>query len=217
MTQTDTQDVPRQQRRHVVGFILGSMGVGVLGLVTAIAMSVSGILNSFTEVSEAYDDIFETGEEIGHNATPVELEDANYTLLSFTTSEEQPSLGEQAALCTITDEQGQRVATQTSTQPVSGHDMPTAHQNLRHATHVVYAHFKAVEGTYALSCEQFGVLSDDASYSMGGTAVWGVAIGLGSVAIAGVLFLIGVVNHARNRKMRPPSSRKLITYDLDYS
>ena len=217
MTDTNTLDVPGPRRRHVVGYILGSMAVGVLGLVTAIAMSVSGILNTYTEVSETYDDIFETGREIGPSATPVELDDANYTLLSFTTSDESPSLGEQAGLCTITDEYGERVATETSAQPVSAQDMPAADHGLQHATHAVYAHFEATEGTYALSCQQFGVLSDDANYSMGGTAVWGVVIGLGSVVIAGVLFLVGVINHARNRKMQPPKSRKLITYDLDYS
>src|SRR5699024_10993630 len=68
-----TETKPRPStRRPVAGYLLASIVVGVVGLVTAISMTVSGILNSFSDVSESYIDIFDTGVEVGPQETPVD-------------------------------------------------------------------------------------------------------------------------------------------------
>lgn len=211
MTHTATAQ-PR--RRHVVGFILGSVIVGVIGLVTAIVLTVSGILNNFSEVSTSYEDVFETGIEIGPIATPLELEDASYALLSFSDNPSQPTPAEQAESCSISDEHGDEVPVQTSTQSAEASEVDTSEYELTGINHVIYTSFETTKGTYAISCEQFGLLSDGSSYTMNGTAIAGILIGAVSVLLAGVLFLIGVINHTRNRNEQRKHPRRYIEYKL---
>lgn len=193
------QAATAQPRRHVVGFILGSVIVGVVGLVTAIVLTVSGILNNFSEVSASYEDVFESGIEIGPIATPVELEEASYALLSFSDKPSQPSLAAQSEACSVSDERGDEVPVQTSSQAVDETDVDTSDYGLTGINHVIYTNFEAAEGTYAISCEQFGLLSDGSGYNMNSTAIGGILIGAVSVLTAGALFGIGIINHTRNR------------------
>lgn len=210
-----TQPATAQPRRHVVGFILGSVIVGVIGLVTAILLTVSGILNSFSEVSASYEEVFDSGIEIGPIATAVELEDASYTLLSFSDNPSQPSLAEQSQACAVSNKHGDEVPVETSSQAVNETQVDTSDYGLTGINYVIYTHFEVTEGTYAVSCEQFGMLSDGDSYNMSGTAIAGILIGASSVIIAGVLFAIGVINHTRNRNDQRRNPRRFIEYRLD--
>lgn len=187
-------------RRPVAGYILGSIVVGVAGLVTAILITVSGIMTTFNDVSESYDDIFETGIEVGPHATSIELDDAKYTILSFSDQSEAPSVTEQLGQCEITDPYGESVATNASAQEIAEADVANVSQHRPSSQHVIYTHFEARNGTYGVQCEQHSFLSDGANYSMGSTATTGVFIGLMSVVIAGGLFMMGVVNSSRNKK-----------------
>lgn len=205
-----------QQRRHVVGFFLSSIIVGIVGLVTAITMTTSGILNSFHEVSASYEDVFETGTEIGSAASSVDLDNASYAILSFSDSSQPPSMTEQAQACSVTDEHGDNVPLKTSTQPIADTEIATADYDLADTEHVVFARFEALQGTYAVSCQEFGLLSDGDSYSMGGTAIGGVVVGLASVVLAGILFSLGLLNHSRNRKHQSRKTRRVVDYRLDY-
>lgn len=188
------------ERRPVAGYILASIGVGVVGLVTAILITVSGIMNSFTDVSESYVDIFDTGIEVGSQPTPVDLDDAKYTIVSFSESPQTPSVAELNQQCEIIDPYGESVATNTSSQQIGDADRSPFGRDLADVESVGFTHFEARNGTYLVSCEQFGLLSDETSYSMGSTATKGVLIGLGSVVLAGGLFVLGVVNSSRNKK-----------------
>lgn len=212
MTQTATAQ-PR--RRYVVGLILGSVIVGVIGLATAIALTVSGILNSFSEVSASYEEVFDSGTEIGPIATPVELEEASYTLLSFSDDRSQPSLAEQTEACSVSNEHGDEMSVETFSQAVNERQVETSGYGLTGMNYVIYSHFEVAEGTYDISCEQFGMLSDGDSYNMSGTAIAGIVIGTMSVVIAGVLFTIGVLNHAHNRNDQRRNPRRFIEHRLD--
>lgn len=187
-------------RRPVAGYILASIVVGVLGLVTAIAITISGIMNTFSDVGESYADAFETGEHVGPQATPVELGDAKYTVLSLYYRSEEPSVAEQMQQCDITDPDGDPVASNTSSQQVTEAQAAAAGYHLPGLYHVIFTHFEAREGTYIVECQQEAIVSDGASYRMSNTALQGVLIGLSSVVIAGGLFVMGVVNSSRNKK-----------------
>lgn len=213
MTQPETQQ--SQPRRHVVGFILGSIIVGVIGLVTAIVLTVSGTLNTFREVSTSYDDVFDTGTEVGPIATQVELDDAHYALLTFATTPHQPTLEEQAEACSVMDEHGEPVPLESSSQPITDTEVDTSDYNLTDVHHVIYLNFEVTEGVYGVSCEQFGMLSTGESYSMGGTAIGGMLIGIISVVVAAILFVIGLVNHRRNRSGQRHNPRRFIDYRLE--
>lgn len=217
MTLTPTAKVERPKRHHVVGFILTSLAVGVIGLVAAISMTVSGIMTTFTEVNETYVDVFETGVEIGPTATPVDLDDANYAVLSFSESRQQPSFTEQAQACTIVDEHGDEVATDTSIRQLSETDLSSTDPDISDANYVVYTHFEASQGTYVVSCQEFGLLSDGGSNNVGGTTIWGIGIGIGSMIIAAGLFIMGLVNSSRNRAAQRENPKRFIDYRLDYS
>lgn len=209
-----TQAATAQPRRHVVGFILGSIIVGVIGLVTAMVLTVSGILNNFSEVSASYEDVFESGIEIGPIATPVELEDASYALLSFSDTPNQPSPAEQSEACSVSDEHGHQVPAHTSTQAADDSEVDTSDYRLTGINHVIYTNFETTEGTYTISCEQFALLSDGSNYTMNGTAIAGILIGTVSVVFAGILFTIGVINHTRNRNEQRKNPRRFIEYRL---
>lgn len=212
-----TQPETTQPQRHVVGFILGSIIVGIVGLVTAMGLTVSGTLNNFTEVSASYEDVFDTGTEIGSTATSMELEDANYVLLSFTDTSEPPSQAEQSGACTVTNQHGERVPMDTSSQVAEASEVDTADYDLSDVNHVIFANFEATEGTYVVSCEEFGLLSDGSDYSMGRTAIGGILTGVLSVLVAGALFAMGLYNHSRNRNAQRRNPRRFITYRLDRS
>lgn len=201
-----------QRRRHVVGYILGSIIVGVVGLVTAIIMTVTGILNPFDEVSASYEDVFETGTEVGQETTPVELDDATYTVLTFSESAQQPTPTEQLQACSITNEYGDEVPVATSIEPVTDTMIDTAEYDLSESEYVIYTNFEAQQGAYTITCEALGILSDGADYDMGGTAVSGVLIGMGSLAIAAVLFFVGVLNHSRQRNEQRKNPRRFVDY-----
>lgn len=201
-----------QRRRHVVGYILGSIIVGVVGLVTAIIMTVTGILNPFDEVSASYEDVFETGTEVGQETTPVELDDATYTVLTFSESAQQPTPTEQLQACSITNEYGDEIPVATSIEPVTDTMIDTAEYDLSESEYVIYTNFEAQQGAYTITCEALGILSDGADYDMGGTAVSGVLIGMGSLAIAAVLFFVGVLNHSRQRNEQRKNPRRLVDY-----
>ncbi len=187
-------------RRPVAGYILASIVVGVLGLVAAIAITISGIMNTFSDVGESYADAFETGERVGPQAKAVELGDAKYTILSLYYRTEEPSVAEQMQQCNITDPDGDPVASTTSSQQVTETQAAAAGYHVPGLHHVIYTHFEAREGTYVVQCQQEGIVSDGASYKMSNTALRGVLIGLSSVVIAGGLFVMGVVNSSRNKK-----------------
>lgn len=189
-----------RNRRPVAGYILASIVVGVIGLVTAILITVSGIMTTFDDVAESYDDLFETGVEVGPEVTSVELEDAKYTVLSFSDRSEAPSVTEQLEQCEITDPYGEPVATNASAQEISEADVANVSQHRPSSQHVIYTHFEAHNGTHGIQCEQHSFLSDSANYPMGSTATGGILIGLGSVGIAGGLFMMGVLNSSRNKK-----------------
>lgn len=210
-----TKNLTVQPRRHVVGFILGSIIVGVIGLVTAIVLTVSGILNNFSEVSASYEDVFDDGTEIGPIATTLELEDANYALLSFSDHPDQPSTVEQSEACTVSDEHGDEVGLETSSQPVHETEVDTSDYDITGINSVIFTTFEATEGPYTIACEQFGLLSDGGSYNMGGTAIGGILIGVISMLIAGVLFVIGLINHTRNRNDQRRNPRRFIDYRVD--
>jgi len=195
-------------RRPVAGYILASIGVGVVGMVTAILITVSGIMNSFTEVSESYGDIFQTGTEIGPEPTSVELDDVKYTIVSFSPNPKTPSVADANQQCQIIDPDGNAVATNTSAQEITEADRVRFDRELEDIETVIYTHFEANSGTHSLSCQDFGLLSDGTSYQMGNTTFKGVLIGLGSVLIAGGLFIMGVVNSSRNKKTQAKNLRQ---------
>lgn len=206
------------RRRHVVGFIFGSILVGVIGLVTAILMTVTGILNTFNNVSTSYEAVFERGIEVGPTATSLELDDANYTVLTFIDSPQQPSLERQAEACTVTDDNGEAVGIETSTQPISHTELSTtAEETLADANYVIYTSFEATQGTYAVSCQQFGLLSDGGDVTTTATGLGGIVLGISTMVIAAVLFIIGLVNHAHNRKIQRRNPRRVIDYRLEDS
>lgn len=198
---TTLNDRPKiTERRPVAGYILASIGVGVVGLVTAILITVSGIMNPFSDVSESYVDIFDTGIEVDSQLTPVDLDDAKYTIVSFSDSAQTPSVAELNQQCDIIDPHGDPVATNTASQRIADADRARFGRDLVDVESIGFTHFEARSGTYTVSCAQFGLLSDGSSYTMGSTATKGVLIGLGSVVLAGGLFVLGVVNSSRNKK-----------------
>ncbi|GAA4474615.1 hypothetical protein GCM10023190_08790 [Enteractinococcus fodinae] len=199
---TPTTHVPslRSARRPVAGYLLASIAVGAVGLVTAIWLTVSGIMNPFDEVSEAYVDIFDTGEEVGPQTTAVELEDAKYAIVSFSQDTQAPSVAELNQQCAIIDPHGDPVATNTSTQELGASQRDRFDGELSDVDHVIYTHFEARSGTYLVTCQDYGLLSDGTANPMGDTAIKGVLIGLGSMLLAAGLFIMGVVNSSRNKK-----------------
>lgn len=201
---TPTTHVPslRSSRRPVAGYLLASIAVGAVGLVTAIWLTVSGIMNPFDEVSEAYVDIFETGEEVGPQTTTVDLEDAKYTIVSFSQDTQAPSVADLNQQCAVIDPHGDSVATNTSTQEIAGSQHERFDAELTDVEHVIYTHFEARSGTYLVTCQDYGLLSDGTANPMGDTAVKGMLIGLGSMLLAAGLFIMGVVNSSRNKKVQ---------------
>lgn len=197
-----TTDIKPSQslRRPVAGYILASIVVGVVGLVTAIVLTVSGTLNPFRDVSESYVDIFETGVEVGPQATSVDLDDARYTIVSFNDAPEAPTVTEVNQACTITGPHNDPVPTDTSSQAIDDTNRQRIGPDLAETQHVIFTHFEARRGTYQVVCEDYGLLSDGAGNIMGPTATRGVLIGVGSVAVAAGLFIMGVVNSSRNKK-----------------
>lgn len=201
---TPTTQVPslRSSRRPVAGYLLASIAVGAVGLVIAIWLTVSGIMNPFDEVSEAYVDIFETGEEVGPQTTTVDLEDAKYTIVSFSQDTQAPSVAELNQQCAVIDPHGDRVATNTSTQEIAASQHERFDDELTDVEHAIYTHFEARSGTYLVTCQDYGLLSDGTANPMGDTAIKGVLIGLGSMLLAAGLFIMGVVNSSRNKKVQ---------------
>lgn len=200
MTPTIHAPPTHSSRRSVAGYLLTSIVVGVVGLVTAILLTVSGIMNSYSEVSESYVDIFDTGEAVGPQTTAVDLQDAKYTIVSFSDEPQAPSIAELNQQCAVTDPYGDPVATNTSSQELDDHDRTRIEDELTEVQHLVFTHFEARSGTYLVTCEDYGLLSDGTSTTMGSTAIKGVLIGLGSVLVAAGLFIMGVVNSSRNKK-----------------
>lgn len=205
-----TETKPRPStRRPVAGYLLASIVVGVVGLVTAISMTVSGILNSFSDVSESYIDIFDTGVEVGPEETPVDLGDAKYTIVSFVEATAAPSVIDVNQECIITDPHGDPVPTNTSSQAIDETNRQGFGTDLADTQHMIFTHFEARSGTYQVVCEDYGLLSDGIGNSMGPTATKGIFIGLGSVFVAAGLFVTGVINSSRNKKaqaMRLPNT-----------
>jgi len=197
-----TQTLPPKSssRRPVAGYILASIGVGVVGLVTAIVLTVSGIMNSFDDVSESYINIFEHGTEIGTQPTPVDLDDAKYTVVSFSDEPQQPSVAELHQQCNVIDPHGDPAPTNASSQDIADTDRVRFGHDLEAVEHVIFTHFEAREGTYRVWCQDPGLLSDGTSNIMGDRALNGIFIGLGSVVVAAGLFIMGVVNSSRNKK-----------------
>ena len=198
---SSTETKPRQAtRRPVAGYLLASIAVGVVGLVTAILMTVSGIMNSFSDVSESYVDIFDTGVEVGPQTTALDLDDAQYTIVSLGDGAEAPSVVEVNLECVITDPDGDPVPTNTSSQEMDNTTRQRFGAELSDTHHVIFTHFEARQGTHEVTCQDYGLLSDGTSNSMGETATRGIMIGLGSVLVAAGLFIMGVVNSSRNKK-----------------
>lgn len=207
MTHTAQQRPKSTDRRPVAGYILASIVVGVLGLVTAILVTVSGIMNPFATVSESYDDIWEVGIEVGPSPTPLELEPVQYTLVTFSAAPIRPTTAGGPDHCLITDPNGEPARTDIATQRLSAEGRQRATRDLRAVNYANYMHFEARRGAYIISCESFGLLSDGTSSRMGGTEIRGVLIGLLSVFIAGGLFVMGVVNSSRNKKAQARNLR----------
>ncbi len=200
MSSTTKHQAPTSLRRPVAGYILASIAVGMIGLVTAIMITVSGIMNTFSDVGESYADAFETGTSIGSQATHMELDDARYTVLSFYHQPNEPTMAEQLQQCTVTDPQGDPVTPDTSSQPLSEAEAAASGRDLPGLQHVIFTHFEAREGTYIIQCQDEAIISDGSDYQLSNTALQGVLIGLGSVALAGGLFVMGVFNSSRNKK-----------------
>ena len=200
MIQTPQHQTADSFRRPVAGYILASIVVGVLGLVTAIAITVSGIMNTFSDVGESYADAFETGVRVGPQASSIELEGAKYTILSLYYRDEEPSVTDKMQQCDITDPDGHPVMSNTSSQQVTESQAAAAGYHLPGLHHVIFTHFEARQGTYIIQCRQEAIVSDGSSYQMSNTALHGVLIGLSSVVIAGGLFIMGIVNSSRNKK-----------------
>lgn len=202
-------------RRPVAGYILASIAVGMIGLVTAIIITVTGIMNTFADVGESYADAFETGMPVGSQATSVELEDAKYTVLSFFYRSEEPSVTEQMQQCNITDSHGDPVESNTSSQRVSEAEAAAAGYQSSGLQHVIFTHFEARAGTYTIQCQQDAIVSDGSGYRMSNTALQGVFIGAISVVIAGGLFVMGVVNSSRNKKAQAKELAQATGADTD--
>ena len=81
--------------------LLSSIVVAVIGLVTGIIITVSGILNSFTEVSTSHADLIATGTELSPNAEHL-IWWTTRGVFVFDTAE-QPTKNLQDQACTIRD------------------------------------------------------------------------------------------------------------------
>lgn len=191
---------PAITRRPVAGYILASVVVGIIGLVTAISITVSGIMNSYTAVGESYVDIFETGIDLGPQPTELSLDDARYTIVSFSHDAQAPSATDISDQCTIIDSAGDRLTTDTSTQQVTAVDRNRSTADLTEVQHLVFTHFEARSGAHDVTCRQHSLMSNGAGQRMGPTATYGIFTGLGSVLLAGGLFVLGVINSSRNKK-----------------
>lgn len=200
MTQMVQHKSHTASRRAVAGYILASIAVGVAGLVTAILITVSGIMNTFADVGESYADALKNGEPIGAQPASVKLDDAKYTVLSLYYRSEEPSVAEQIQQCHITDPDGEPVAANTSSQRVSQAEATEAGYYQPGLQHVIFTHFEARAGTYIIECQQDAIVSDGSGYQMSNTARQGVLIGSISVLVAGGLFVMGVLNSSRNKK-----------------
>lgn len=198
MTPVTTSQQPA--RRPVAGYILASIGVGAIGLVIAILVTVSGIMHSFSAVSESYDEVWDSGQVIGPQDTVLELDNANYTLLTFSAKPAGPGAIRNSHQCTIMEPSGGNPAVSITTQPLTSDQRDQSPYDLSGKQYVNFLHFEARGGPYRLTCKEFGLLSDGNHSGMGCTEVQGILIGLGSVMIAGGLFVMGVVNSSRNKK-----------------
>lgn len=198
MTLTYQSSDTVQRRRPVAGYILASIIVGVIGLVTAIMMTVSGIMNSFSSVGESYVDIFETGQEIGTQPVDVTLDSARYTIVSFADAGQEGASLQAQGQCVVADQDGDYVATEASAQRVSATEQRRIPRS-EPTEFVVFTHFEARSGAHRIVCAHDSLLSNGASHRLGSTSTYGLFIALGSIVIAGGLFGLGVVNSSRNK------------------
>src|SRR5699024_5031236 len=136
---------------------------------------------------------------------------------TFIDGPQQPSLERQAEACSVTDDNGEAVGVETSTQPISHTELSTADETLADANYVIYTSFEATQGTYAVSCQQFGLLSDGGQVTTTATALGGIVLGISTMVIAAVLFIVGLVNHAHNRKIQRRNPRRVIDYRIEDS
>src|SRR5699024_11478167 len=111
--------------------------------------------------------------KIGPIAAAVALAAASYVLLSFSHNPRHPSSAEQSEACSVIDEHGDEVPAQTSSQLAHESEIDTSGYGLTGVNHVIYTNFEATEGTYKISCEHFGLLSDGSDYIMTSTAIAG--------------------------------------------
>lgn len=200
------------QRHHVLGFLLSSIIVAVIGLVTGIIIMVSGILNSVTEVSTSQANLVATGTELGPNAQGLDLASGHHVVSSFFDTAQQPTMDQQDQACMIRDASDKEMTTETSVRPVadvaSEHsaDMPPE------TTYVVFTSFETDQEAHTVSCQFPSMLSHAPTTHWGSSAIWGTIIGVVAMLIASMLFVLGLINHSRNRKIRGTKTRRLLTY-----
>jgi len=188
------------RRRPVAGYLLASILVGVIGMVAAIVMTVSGIMNPFRDVSQSYEDIAQTGVEIGTQATELQLQNAKYTIMSFSKNPETPGAAVQMQACAVTNEYGDPVVRNTSTQRITSDDLQATGIEQPGVQHAIFTHFESRGGIYTIQCQDPGLLSDGVSQRIHTSTNPGVFTGLASMLIAGGLFVMGIINSSRNKK-----------------
>lgn len=198
MSMTVQPSPPVKKRRPVAGYILASIIVGALGLVSAILLTVSGIMNSFSSVSESYVDIFDTGQELGVQPVDVDLDRARYTIVSFADDVQDAASLQAQGQCVVTDEHGEYLSTDSSAQRLSATDQQRLPLS-QSIEYVLFTHFEARNGPHRIVCAYDSLLSNGASHRLGSTSTYGLFIALGSVVLAGGLFGLGVVNSSRNK------------------
>ncbi len=218
MTPQDEPTKRHTQRRHVVGFLLSSIVVAVIGLVTGIIIMVSGILNSFSEVSTSRIDPIATGTELGPNTEDLDLAAGQHIVSSFFDTAQQPTMDQQEQACTIRDAHGKEVPTETSVQRVSEAE-PEHNANMPpETTYVVFTTFQTDQEAHAVFCQYPSILSHTTTTRWGSSAIWGTSIAVVAMVIATVLFVLGIINHNRNRKaQRTTTRRRLLGYRFDDS
>lgn len=215
MTPKDKPTRRHKQRRHVVGFLLSSIVVAVIGLVTGIIITVSGIMNSFTEVSTSHADLIATGTELSPNAEHLDLAGGQHVVSSFFDTAEQPTKNLQDQACTIRDAHEKEVSTETSVQPVSEAESEQSTDMPPETTYVVFTIFETDQDAHTVSCQHPSILSHTTTAQWGSSAIWGTSIAVAAMVIATVLFVLGLINHNRNRKAQRIKTKRLLDYRFE--
>lgn len=217
MTHQDKPTRRRSQRRHVVGFLLSSIVVAVIGLVAGIVITVSGILNSFAEVSTSHADLIATGTQLSPNAEDLDLAGGQHVVSSFFDTAQQPKTTLQQQACTIRDAHGKNISTETSVQPVSEAETKHSADMPSETTYVVFTTFQADHDAYTVNCQYPSILSQTSTAHWGRSTIWGTSIAVVAMVIATVLFVLGIINHNRNRKAQRTKTRRFFEHRFDDS